>query len=84
MHHERKPAHADPPEYNALNPDSHLYIMVVSRSVEHPHAFDLLWNDVKNVEEHFGRRGVATLSLKRCVEFVTRDTFEADGETGLS
>jgi len=86
MYHECKLVHADLSEYNILYHDSHLYVIDVSQSVEHdhPHAFDFLRNDVKNVEEYFGRRGVATLGLRRCFEFVTREAFNADGETGLS
>ena len=86
LYHECKLVHADLSEYNILYHDSHLYIIDVSQSVEHdhPHAFDFLRNDVKNIEEYFGRRGVATLGLRRCFEFVTRETFEADGEAGLS
>lgn len=86
MYHECKLVHADLSEYNILYHDSHLYIIDVSQSVEHnhPHAFDFLRNDVKNAEEYFSRRGVATLGLRRCFEFITRETFEADGETGLS
>ena len=86
MYHECKLVHADLSEYNILYHDSHLYIIDVSQSVEHdhPHAFDFLRNDVKNVEEYFRRRGVETLGLRRCFEFVTRETFEADGEAGLS
>lgn len=86
MYHECKLVHADLSEYNILYHDSHLYIIDVSQSVEHdhPHAFDFLRNDVKNIEEYFGRRGVTTLGLRRCFEFATRETFDADGETGLS
>jgi len=86
MYHECKLVHADLSEYNILYHDSHLYIIDVSQSVEndHPHAFDFLRNDVKNAEEYFVRRGVATLGLRRCFEFVTRETFEGVGETGLS
>ena len=85
MYHECKLVHADLSEYNILYHDSHLYIIDVSQSVEHdhPHAFDFLRNDVKNTEEYFGRRGVATLGLRRCFEFVTRETFGAGGEAGL-
>ena len=85
MYHECRLVHADLSEYNILYHDSHLYIIDVSQSVEHdhPHAFDFLRNDVKNVEEYFGRRGLATLGLRRCFEFVTRETFGTDG-TGLS
>jgi len=86
MYHECKLVHADLSEYNILYHDSHLYIIDVSQSVEHdhPHAFDFLRNDVKNVEDYFGRRGVATLGLRRCFEFVTRETFESGGDAGLS
>ena len=86
MYHECKLVHADLSEYNILYHDSHLYIIDVSQSVEHdhPHAFDFLRNDVKNTEEYFARRGVATLGLRRCFEFVTRETFEADREVNLS
>lgn len=85
MYQECKLVHADLSEYNILYHDSHLYIIDVSQSVEHdhPHAFDFLRNDVKNIEEYFGRRGVTTLGLRRCFEFVTRETFEADAEAGL-
>lgn len=85
MYQECKLVHADLSEYNILYHDSHLYIIDVSQSVEHdhPHAFDFLRNDVKNAEEYFGRRGVATLGIRRCFEFVTRETFEVDGEAGL-
>ena len=86
MYQECKLVHADLSEYNILYHDSHLYIIDVSQSVEqdHPHAFDFLRNDVKNAEEYFGRRGAATLGLRRCFEFVTREKFEAEGEAGLS
>ncbi|KAF9781875.1 RIO1-domain-containing protein [Thelephora terrestris] len=86
MYQECKLVHADLSEYNILYHDSHLHIIDVSQSVEHdhPHAFDFLRNDVKNTEEYFSRRGVTTLGLRRCFEFVTRETFDADGEAGLS
>jgi len=86
MYHECKLVHADLSEYNIPYHDSHLYIADVSQSVEHDHlhTFDFLRNDVKNVEEYFGRRGVAPLGLRRCFKFVTREASEADGETDLS
>ena len=86
MYHECKLVHADLSEYNVLYHDSHLYVIDVSQSVEHdhPHAFDFLRNDVKNVEEYFARRGVTTLGLRRSFEFVTREAFETDGEAHLS
>ncbi|EJU03040.1 RIO1-domain-containing protein [Dacryopinax primogenitus] len=67
--------HADLSEYNILYHNSHLYIIDVSQSVEHdhPHAFDFLRQDIKNVEEYFARLGGRTLGLRRTFEFVTRD-----------
>lgn len=54
-------------------PRGHLYIIDVSQSVEHdhPHAFDFLRSDLKNVEDFFSKRGVKCLSLRRSFEFVT-------------
>lgn len=53
----------------------HLYIIDVSQSVEHdhPHAFDFLRADLRNVEEFFGKRGVQCVGLRRAFDFVTRD-----------
>lgn len=67
-------------EYNILYHQNHLYIIDVSQSVEHDHpaAFDFLRNDIKNVEEFFGRLGVRCLGLKRCFEFITRDRLIPD------
>jgi len=66
--------HADLSEYNILYHEGHLWIIDVSQSVEHDHpsAFDFLRNDIKNVEEFFGRLGVKCLGLRKCFEFVTR------------
>jgi RIO kinase 1 len=80
MYHECKLVHADLSEYNIIYHDGHLYVIDVSQSVEHdhPHAFDFLRNDIKNVEEYFGRYGVKCLGLRRCFEFVTKDTLTED------
>lgn len=53
----------------------HLYIIDVSQSVEHdhPHAFDFLRADLRNIEDFFGKRGVHCLGLRRAFEFVTRE-----------
>ena len=84
IYHECKLVHADLSEYNILYHDSHLYIIDVSQSVkhDHPHAFDFLRNDAKNVEEYFRRREVETLGLEG-FEFVTREVFDADWKTDL-
>lgn len=67
--------HADLSEYNILYHEGHMWIIDVSQSVEHDHpsAFDFLRNDIKNVEEFFGRLGVKCLGLRRCFEFVTKE-----------
>ncbi|KDQ62336.1 hypothetical protein JAAARDRAFT_121544 [Jaapia argillacea MUCL 33604] len=72
LYHQCKLVHADLSEYNILYHNSHLYIIDVSQSVEHdhPHAFDFLRNDIKNVEEFFGRMGVQCLGVRKCFEFV--------------
>ena len=61
-----------------------MWIIDVSQSVEHDHpsAFDFLRNDIKNVEEFFGRLGVKCLGLRRFFEFVTKETvIEREDET---
>ncbi|KAH8104774.1 RIO1-domain-containing protein [Cristinia sonorae] len=62
-------------------PRGHLYIIDVSQSVEqdHPHAFDFLRSDLKNVEDFFSKRGVKCLSLRRSFEFVTNPDLKGDG-----
>ncbi|CDO71483.1 hypothetical protein BN946_scf184909.g77 [Trametes cinnabarina] len=61
-------------------PRGHLWIIDVSQSVEHdhPHAFDFLRADLRNIEDFFSKRGVHTLGLRRSFEFITRDCL-ADG-----
>jgi RIO kinase 1 len=86
MYHQCKLVHADLSEYNILYHNSHLYIIDVSQSVEHDHpsAFDFLRNDLKNVEEFFGRFGVRCLRLRRCFEFVTKEKLsESEEEDGV-
>lgn len=82
MYHHCKLVHADLSEYNILYHNSHLYIIDVSQSVEHDHpsAFDFLRNDLKNIEDFFGRFGVKCLGLRRCFEFVTREKLGESGE----
>ncbi|KIJ17842.1 hypothetical protein PAXINDRAFT_72195 [Paxillus involutus ATCC 200175] len=81
MYHQCKLVHADLSEYNLLYHDTHLYVIDVSQSVEHdhPHAFDFLRSDIRNIEECFERYGVRCLGLRRCFEFVTRGTLEERG-----
>lgn len=69
---------------------SHLYIIDVSQSVEHdhPHAFEFLRSDLRNVDEFFTKRSgaaVRTLGLRRAWEFVVSDTVDdipREGERG--
>jgi RIO kinase 1 len=62
--------------------NSGLYIIDVSQSVEHdhPHAFDFLRSDIRNVDEFFSRRGVATLGIKHTFDLVTSDDWGKGGE----
>jgi RIO kinase 1 len=82
MYHECKLVHADLSEYNIIYHDNHLYVIDVSQSVEHdhPHAFDFLRADIKNIEDYFGRHGVHCLGLRRCFEFVTREKLSCNGD----
>jgi len=82
MYHQCKLVHADLSEYNILYHESHLYIIDVSQSVEHDHpsAFDFLRNDIKNVEDFFGRLGVRCLGLRRCFEYVTKEKLSGSAE----
>ncbi|KAF9565744.1 RIO1-domain-containing protein [Agrocybe pediades] len=75
MFHVCKLVHADLSEYNIMYHEGHLWIIDVSQSVEHDHpaAFDFLRNDIKNVEDFFGRLGVTCLGLRRCFEFVIKE-----------
>ncbi|KAF9267402.1 RIO1-domain-containing protein [Marasmius fiardii PR-910] len=82
MYHQCKLVHADLSEYNILFHEGHLWIIDVSQSVEHDHpsAFDFLRNDLKNVEDFFGRAGLhALLGLRRSFEFVTSEKLSAKG-----
>jgi RIO kinase 1 len=55
----------------------------VSQSVEHdhPHAFDFLRSDIRNVDEFFSRRGVRTLGMRRTFDLVTTDWGKDGDET---
>lgn len=60
----------------------HLYIIDVSQSVEHdhPHAFDFLRSDLRNIEDFFSKRGAHCVGLRRAFEFVTRESLGATAE----
>ncbi|KAI8969622.1 RIO1 family-domain-containing protein [Trametes punicea] len=62
-------------ETSSHAPHGHLWIIDVSQSVEHdhPHAFDFLRADLRNIEDFFAKRGVRILGLRRSFEFITRD-----------
>ena len=65
----------------------HLYIIDVSQSVEHdhPHAFDFLRSDLRNIEDFFSKRGAQCVGLRRAFEFVTRESLgsTADDPTAV-
>jgi RIO kinase 1 len=80
-----KLVHADLSEYNILYHENRLWIIDVSQSVEHdhPHAFDFLRKDLKNVEDFFSRFGVKCMGLRKAFEFVTREGLEVNDEEVL-
>ncbi|KIP06204.1 hypothetical protein PHLGIDRAFT_119166 [Phlebiopsis gigantea 11061_1 CR5-6] len=75
------PTSAAPDQEQAQGDRGHLYIIDVSQSVEHdhPHAFDFLRADLRNVEDFFARRGVPCLGLRGAFEFVTKESLEGEG-----
>jgi RIO kinase 1 len=76
MFHTCKLVHADLSEYNLLLHRNQIFVIDVSQSVEHdhPHAFDFLRSDVRNVEGFFGKAGVVGLGARRCFEFVVKES----------
>lgn len=69
-----EPSTSQEPSAPEHQPHGQLWIIDVSQSVEHdhPHAFDFLRADLRNVEDFFSRRGARTLGLRRAFEFITR------------
>ena len=74
--------HADLSEYNILYHQEKLWIIDVSQSVEHDHprSLEFLRMDVKNVNDFFARKGVATLPERRMFGFVTMSGGSVDLE----
>ncbi|KAI0259799.1 RIO1 family-domain-containing protein [Gloeopeniophorella convolvens] len=81
LFHQCKLVHADLSEYNILYHEGHPYIIDVSQSVEHDHpsAFDFLRSDIKNIEGFFSKMGVQCLGMRRCFEFIVRETLDIAG-----
>ncbi|XP_060941109.1 serine/threonine-protein kinase RIO1 [Limanda limanda] len=73
MFQEARLVHADLSEFNMLYHDGDAYIIDVSQSVEHdhPHALEFLRKDCSNVNEFFGRRGVAVMTVRELFDFIT-------------
>lgn len=76
MYSKCKLVHADLSEFNLLYHDGQIVVIDVSQSVEHdhPHAFEFLRKDCTNISEFFGKREVATMTVKELFEFVTDPT----------
>jgi RIO kinase 1 len=74
MFHACRLVHADLSEYNVLLHAGAAHVIDVSQAVEHdhPHAFDFLRADVRNLEAFFARTGARGLGARRCFEFVVR------------
>uniref|UniRef100_A0A3Q2Y1C3 Serine/threonine-protein kinase RIO1 n=1 Tax=Hippocampus comes TaxID=109280 RepID=A0A3Q2Y1C3_HIPCM len=73
MFQEARLVHADLSEFNMLYQHGQVYIIDVSQSVEHdhPHALDFLRKDCSNVNEFFGKRGVAVMTVRELFDFIT-------------
>lgn len=58
----------------------------MSQSVEqdHPSAFDFLRSDIKNGDEFFSRRGIATLGLTRTFYYVTAPNAGAETDEDMA
>ncbi|OCH91220.1 RIO1-domain-containing protein [Obba rivulosa] len=72
---ESTPANTVPSTQASADLHGHLYIIDVSQSVEHdhPHAFDFLRSDLRNLEDFFAKRGISCVGLRRAFEYVTRE-----------
>lgn len=68
-----KLVHADLSEFNLLYDDGKIVVIDVSQSVEHdhPHAFDFLRKDCTNITEYFGKKDVATMTVRELFTFIT-------------
>ncbi|KAH8923010.1 RIO1-domain-containing protein [Atractiella rhizophila] len=87
LYHECRLIHADLSEYNILYHQSHLFVIDVSQSVEHdhPHAFDFLRSDIKNVDDFFFKRGVNTLGVIQTFAYVTQPSAHGvDGKESVA
>uniref|UniRef100_A0A3Q1F952 non-specific serine/threonine protein kinase n=1 Tax=Acanthochromis polyacanthus TaxID=80966 RepID=A0A3Q1F952_9TELE len=73
MFQDARLVHADLSEFNMLYHDGDAYIIDVSQSVEHdhPHALEFLRKDCSNVNEFFGKRGIAVMTVRELFDFVT-------------
>ena len=74
MYQDCRLVHADLSEYNILYHNDKPYIIDVSQSVEHDHprSLDFLRMDIKNVNDFFQRKDVASLSDRRTYEFIVK------------
>ncbi|XP_037537370.1 serine/threonine-protein kinase RIO1 [Nematolebias whitei] len=73
MFQDARLVHADLSEFNMLYHNGDVYIIDVSQSVEHdhPHALEFLRKDCSNVNEFFGKRGVAIMTVRELFDFIT-------------
>ncbi|XP_041847481.1 serine/threonine-protein kinase RIO1 isoform X1 [Melanotaenia boesemani] len=73
MFQDARLVHADLSEFNMLYHDGDAYIIDVSQSVEHdhPHALEFLRKDCSNVNDFFGKHGVAVMTVRELFDFIT-------------
>ncbi|KAK9476276.1 RIO1 family-domain-containing protein [Lipomyces japonicus] len=72
MYHKCRLVHADLSEYNILYHEGKLVIIDVSQSVEHdhPHSFEFLRMDIKNVNDFFAKHNVVTFSDRQLFSII--------------
>lgn len=82
LYHDCKLVHGDLSEYNILWHKNKPFIIDVSQSVEHSHPFstDFLRKDIQNVNDYFGRKGLAVLSNSTLYRFISSLTLVKDKE----
>lgn len=82
MYQQCRLVHGDLSEYNVLYHNNELYIIDVSQSVEHdhPHSFEFLRMDIKNVNAYFKRKGVQVFTERRLFKFIIMPNNKTGGE----
>ncbi|KAK9452210.1 RIO1 family-domain-containing protein, partial [Limtongia smithiae] len=80
MYHKCHLVHADLSEYNILYHQEQLVLIDVSQAVEHdhPHSFEFLRMDIKNVNDFFAKHGVNCFSERQLFGIIMSTTEDLD------